>query len=1148
MILAPVEFAMQLWHTTTGRVRACSRWAILACCLTATSSPELLAQPADGETIPVKTIGLDEEQTIDCRVRSLAAPAFDFAFNPHTGELAAIETEFARLRVYPPGYLAGSNPARPRSATVGTRPVSVVCKQWGDRSYYLVACETGSELVVVDAATLEEVHRTNLPARDLTQLWTSRNADDPNVYYSFQLQGTAGARVINAETWEDAGTVVEPGTLFGVSADGRYLAASGQDGAKGRSLTIHGGRVVATRPSYCTLQSHANICATDPLGLYLLVGERFPFTRVEVWRGDLSRQVNTLDFAVLTFSEREPWMVGYRPKDTKSLLVFASYPALGPLFQLEYPGTPLERQFQDAAVQLANYRAPRRFRVFCDDERDQLLVAFNEHVISIPLTDLPLPDGAIPHALLPLNAAASIDQELQIPVAQQPPEADVRVRTAPDGVVLEDGDLRWTPTAEHIGRHAVELDFSLGDRSHRQWIEVSVDRPALTLDALSKGDSPASVLHFDSAGDRLLVASHPSTGESLLQLIDLKSGETTATAPLPPSSNVHRVIVPSGDGEDLLVFYDQKVSVISWPRLELVMTCDIGGNSPLQDIVLVGNQWLVGTTQNRLGIERRRLPGGEPVPFPALIGGIHEHTGNGLIGGIGQELIGSRFADGWISEGVYYSQDLQTPQLLFRPWGFIRSERLDVGPLLRLYGTPAAPPVTSGNSPDRIWFDGGKMQLLAGTASRPFVPPEGQPGTEDQLVTLSTWSLAAGQQVDSHPLCLTDGYLNHWEVRVFPGQDEALIMVTDKLYRWPLPPSTADVPSAEPALDDGPRFELKQSHLVADAAAPTEFVHSVTGGTAPYRFTVDGPRAVREMLPLAIGADTGTVTVDGPAASDWIIAHLSRPVEGANSGQLFDAYETVAQDEFQKIVGRPPQGVPVLLGLNVTVTDAANRTATLPYEFFIEIPRSDWQTRLQQAYDRLQQAAAEREQAQREAAERQRAEEARRQEQEKFGLAPPTEPVSMAEILGSLIFAAVISVLALPLHIPLSAVFLRAAFALEFRFATRAYEELEFNANWGPALLTASATQGGMILVGFVVALLARTYANMAALAPLYTAILIGALILIAQWAFQALMVKLILKLSRARALRVSLYQSLISVCVALICVGFFMGGMALLD
>jgi hypothetical protein len=338
--------------------------ALLTCCLIAALPRHLPAQPTRGESVSVKTIGLDEQQTVDCLVRSLDTPAFDFAFNPHTGELAAVETEFARLRVYPPEYLSGSPATRPRSATVGARPVSVVLKRWGDRSYYLVACETGSELFVIDAATLEEVHRTVLPARDLTQLWTSAARDDPNVYYSFQLQGTTGTRLISAETWEDAGTVVEPGSLFGVSADGRYLAVSGQERSHGNSLTIDNGRVVATRPSHCRLQTHANVCATDPLGLYMLVGERFPFTRVDVWRADLSRQVNTLDFAILTFSPREPWMVGYRPTDTTSLLVFASYPALGPLFQLEYPGTPLERQFRDATVQLANYQAPRRFRVF----------------------------------------------------------------------------------------------------------------------------------------------------------------------------------------------------------------------------------------------------------------------------------------------------------------------------------------------------------------------------------------------------------------------------------------------------------------------------------------------------------------------------------------------------------------------------------------------------------------------------------------------------------------------------------------------------------------------------------------------------------------------------------------------------------------
>ena len=338
-------------------------------------------------TITVETIGADSSTSVECEVRALVAAAFDFAFNRKTGELAAIETEFGRLRVYPAGFMNSSTAVEPRTVTVGTRPVAVILKEYQEQSYYIVACETDSELVVLDATTLDEVNRSRLPARDLTRLWTSQNPDDPNVYYSYQVPGVTGARKINAETWEDAGLIVDPGTLFAVSGDGRRLSISGENGNWARSLTIDGDRVIRTDPSRCTLQSHANICYSDPHGRFLFIGQRFPFPRIDVMRPDLSRQVNMLDYAILGFAREEPWLVGYRSQGTNASFVFAEYHSLGPLFELGFRAL---RWNVNSTIRRFNWQTDGRHGSFAYSATTSGKCCWSHSTITSPLYRLPI--------------------------------------------------------------------------------------------------------------------------------------------------------------------------------------------------------------------------------------------------------------------------------------------------------------------------------------------------------------------------------------------------------------------------------------------------------------------------------------------------------------------------------------------------------------------------------------------------------------------------------------------------------------------------------------------------------------------------------------------------------------------------------------
>ena len=484
-----------------------------------------------------------------------------------------------------------------------------------------------------------------------------------------------------------------------------------------------------------------------------------------------------------------------------------------------------------------------------------------------------------------------------------------------------------------------------------------IDRPSRL------NTSPVSIrttcsCRLTRSAESLLIAVSNAAGQTEVRILDVENGDITASALLEQQSRVSNVRFPApGSNGDLIVFQGMYVSLLTWPGLEQATTYNLGGQDAIQNPVFVGDQWIVGVGRQG-GVERRRLPDGQRVPFPALIGGIHERIAGEGIAGISQEMIGSRFEDGWISEGVVYDDGLQTPQLLLRPWGFIRSERLALETLLRPRDTPSSQQATVGNAANRVHFDNSRMQLIAEPEAVQFVAPQG-PAHSYQRINLDLWSLTTRQQVDSTPFCILNNLVNRRNsVRAFPAGDDACILANGRLYRWPLPRSTSPSPETtlEPEPGDVPQFGLHQSHLVADAAGQTVFEHSVTGGSPPYRFEVQGPQARREVLSLPIDVQTGNVTVDGSRAAEWIMTHLREPLQGAESESILEAYQTVAGDEFEKIVGRRPQGVPALLGMSVTVTDAEGRQATLPYEFFIELPHEEWLRRMRQEYDNQQQA------------------------------------------------------------------------------------------------------------------------------------------------------------------------------------------------
>ena len=153
---------------------------------------------------------------------------------------------------------------------------------------------------------------------------------------------------------------------------------------------------------------------------------------------------------------------------------------------------------------------------------------------------------------------------------------------------------------------------------------------------------------------------------------------------------------------------------------------------------------------------------------------------------------------------------------------------------------------------------------------------------------------------------------------------------------------TFKTPEAENLTPPG--FQPVQSALAVSGSRRTTLSHGTVGPVAGAQFELIGP-----MVGLSIDAKTAEVTVDGPAlarlaSSRFEGGYLKVPAPRMHSNRSgfrsvsLEAYSTSAGGVFEEIVGRPAEGVPVLVPIRVGMKLGGKLAATLSYYVFLETP------------------------------------------------------------------------------------------------------------------------------------------------------------------------------------------------------------------
>jgi hypothetical protein len=317
----------------------------------------------------------------------------------------------------------------------------------------------------------------------------------------------------------------------------------------------------------------------------------------------------------------------------------------------------------------------------------------------------------------------------------------------------------------------------------------------------------------------------------------------------------------------------------------------------------------------------------------------------------------------WSFKGVLYNVEMQKPNLLIQPRDFVPvtanphyPEPIIFPPGLGETMSKWGKIIVQSGGGRGLQSENEKTLLLNGLPA--FAVFKFIPKNDDAASTLVGSvvlnGLVSPTQFDSYPLFEENANLEKGIQNQGPGPGmlEAngvlVIPYDDRLFFVP----TKNLPGAA-VLQVPMHFPLMQTKFALDPKQPTRLEQKVENGTGQIQYTLQN-----QVPGLTIDQSTGTVTCDPaliePVAIDSLVVKINGgPHTDPSVGwKALDYYIAGTSESFKKLVGRDPEGVPVVLPVWIAAYDSEHHTALLDYSVFLEISK-------QKCADRINQLAVE---------------------------------------------------------------------------------------------------------------------------------------------------------------------------------------------
>ncbi len=510
--------------------------------------------------VPAVSPAAEPKLTIEPRGPfKLKEAGYDFALDPDTGNLAAVNEARGTAMLYLPEYFQGDESKVLGPVDIGEKPSSIIFKKHGTATIYAIGCLADNHIHLLDSTTFKSIGKIDVGGRT-SLLGTAE--DDPYIYYA-RPRSHSQARIdpkelandpnatrilvrnrmatdedvvgrVDITTMADEGIVCEQATSFAVSPDGTRIYFR-RDGTQvdGRYLDILGRSPsgVATKHNYWE-HKDTRPYNVDPRGRYI-----FALGDHKIYSTNLRRVIGSFrsgPVEVAIFKTR-PIIAGVNNGGT---MIFYSYDTLEGRASIRLP-RPMAPDYEEAVGRRARGFLPRK-HLHADERNGQVVLANRDQVIFFPLGDVG--DNKVPFDVTVRSPKpVLVDRPNTISLSLSVAGAKVELPTPVPGLSVVDGGLQWTPTNNQLGEHSIPLRAMAGDVSVETVIELEVMRPHATV-PFAAGDccvGPEGRLAAVWSGEIGSSIRSSSTSRSRkgwkqhLALVDLKENRVLAKTSLP---------------------------------------------------------------------------------------------------------------------------------------------------------------------------------------------------------------------------------------------------------------------------------------------------------------------------------------------------------------------------------------------------------------------------------------------------------------------------------------------------------------------------------------------------------------------------------------------------------------------------------------
>jgi hypothetical protein len=200
----------------------------------------------------------------------------DFAINPTTGDIAAVDPTAHRARLFraSEGFKSESDADNVR---LGDTPIAIAYKRFGDQDFFAAVCTQDSHMYVIDAENFSLVKKIPLASAGVSSVTGSLNPEDPFVYYNYGSGHGSSAGVVDLRKMVDRGAAFGDSMDCAISADGRVAYRRGPWSPSGFASLLMMNDFTDEKPVFAPLhREHRSTRGyiPDPAGAYTICGNQ----------------------------------------------------------------------------------------------------------------------------------------------------------------------------------------------------------------------------------------------------------------------------------------------------------------------------------------------------------------------------------------------------------------------------------------------------------------------------------------------------------------------------------------------------------------------------------------------------------------------------------------------------------------------------------------------------------------------------------------------------------------------------------------------------------------------------------------------------------------------------------------------------------